>query len=86
MAKQIRLKSTGQIITIFNPEERSEKYCEDLKYGFDTVSGKKLTKNQKAWRSGYLKARKDNASAYKAKQRSKAYFDKKRSLEKVFGV
>ena len=85
MAKQIRLKSTGEIITVFNPQERSKKYCDDLKFGFDTVSGKKLTKNQKSWRSGYLKARKDNANAWKAKQRSKAYFDRKRSLEQVFG-
>lgn len=85
MAKKIKLKSTGEIITIYNPQEKSEKYCEDLKNGFDVVNGKKLTKAQKAWRSGYLKARKDNANAYKANLRKKQYFDRKKVLAEVFG-
>lgn len=84
MAKEITLKSTGKTITIFNPHERSEKYALDLKYGVDTVSGKKLTIRQKAWRSGYLKARKDNARAWKAKVKAKKYWNKQRQYEQIF--
>lgn len=84
MPKIITKKDTGEVITIYNPAEKSRKYAQDLSYGFDVVNGKKLTNTKKAWRSGYLQARKDNAKAYKAKQKSKAYFERKRILTSVF--
>lgn len=84
MPKVITLKATGEKITIYNPAEKSKKYAADLKYGVDTNSGKKLTTSKKAWRSGYLAARKDNAKAYNAKKKSKAYYDRKKSLIDVF--
>ena len=84
MPKVITLKATGEKVTIYNPAEKSRKYAADLKYGVDTNSGKKLTTSKKAWRSGYLAARKDNAKAYNAKKKSKAYYDRKKSLIDVF--
>lgn len=84
MAKTYYRKDTGEAFTIYNPAEKSQKYASDLKYGVDTNNGKTLTKTQSAWRSGYLKARKDNAKAFKANQKSKAYFERKKELTSVF--
>ena len=84
MPRVITLKATGEKITIYNPAEKSKKYAADLKYGVDTNSGKKLTTSKKAWRSGYLAARKDNAKAYNANKKSKAYFEKKKFYSNLF--
>ena len=77
-------KDTGEAFTIYNPAEKSEKYASDLKYGVDTVRGNELSDTQAAWRSGYLKARKDNAKAYKANQKRKAYSKRKKQLSAAF--
>lgn len=84
MPKVLTRKDTGEVITIYNPAEKSRKYASDLHYGVDTVRGNDLTDTQLAWRSGYLKARKDNAKAYKANQKRKAYKKRKNQLTSVF--
>lgn len=62
----------GRKKTLYNPAERASKYASDLKYGSDTVKGTKLSNTQKAFRSGYLKARKDSAEAWKSSQKKRA--------------
>lgn len=47
-----------------NPAEKSKRYARQLKNGAVSETGEVLTDTQKAWRSGYLEARKDNAKAY----------------------
>ncbi len=78
MAKRISIK--GKIFTLLNPAEKAKKAVKELKTGKRyTNDGQpkrgrngqqlKVTKEGKAWRSGYLNARKDNANAYKAKRK-----------------
>ena len=63
---------------LLTPAGKGAKAAKELRWGVCmTNSGqvkvdkdgvtKKLTKEQRAWRSGYLSARKDNAAAWKAK-------------------
>ena len=76
MAKKVRTK-TGAFITLLNPSEKGEKYSKELstgkKFTNDGIVKKnkngrviKLGKKERAYRSGYLDARKDNSNAYKA--------------------
>ena len=68
MATQVRSKSTGEIITLYDPAEKSMIYAAEL--GSKTkANGEKLTKSQASYRMGYLNARKDNARAYKYNKR-----------------
>ena len=73
----------GKKVILLNPSEKSQKAAAELKSGVHlTNTGavkrskngkvKKLNDTQKAYRSGYLKARKDNAKAWKSK-RNKSY-------------
>ena len=66
----------------FNPAKRANKYANELKYGWEMTNDLApkldsnnamidLTATQKAFRSGYLQARKDNAEVFKAKMRRK---------------
>ena len=66
---------TGKEITLLNPNGKGKKYANELKYGYaktNTLDTKRtqegkaiaLTDTQKAFRSGYLQARKDNARAF----------------------
>ena len=68
----------GRKHTVLNPSGKAAKYAKELKDGKRiTNSGSskldengkqlKLTKRQRAFRAGYLEARKDEAKAYKAK-------------------
>ena len=68
----------GREHTVLNPSGKGAKYAQELKTGKRlTNSGSPkigengqqmgLTKRQRAFRAGYLQARKDNAEAYKAK-------------------
>ena len=81
MAKKISVR--GKIFTLLNPAEKGKKAAKELKTGKRYTNdgqpkrgknGQQLnvTKEGKAWRSGYLNARKDNANAYKAKRKQKA--------------
>ncbi len=78
MAKKISIR--GKIFTLLNPAEKGKKAAKELKTGKRYTNdgtpkrGRngqplKVTKAGKAWRSGYLSARKDNAEAYKAKRK-----------------
>lgn len=66
MAKQIRTKS-GQVITLLNPAERGRKYAKELHTGEDEFTHQKLNQRQKAFRAGYMKARRDSARAFRSK-------------------
>lgn len=72
----------GKKFTLLNPGEKGKKFAKelvigyhhtnDMQYKFDENGEvKPLTKEQRAYRSGYLDARKDSAKAYKAKQKKK---------------
>ena len=76
-------KRTGNVVTLLNPAQKGRKYSVELKHGKAltndgrrklTKNGtqKKLTNTQKAFRSGYLQARKDNAKCWKAKKKRRS--------------
>ena len=75
----------GKSIVLLNPAEKAKKYsveiskknkgraiCNDGTLKKDK-NGKqlKLSDTQKAWRGGYLQARKDNAKCFNAKKRKR---------------
>jgi len=73
----------GKEIALLNPAEKGKKFSEELKTKTRQTNqgevkvdkdGKpsRLTKQQAAYRSGYLEARKDSAKAYKFNQKKKA--------------
>ena len=75
MARDV-LNKNGEPIRLLNPYEKSKKYAYELKYQIlitnfkevkknKDVSPKRITDSQIAFRRGYLKARLDNAKAYK---------------------
>ena len=69
----------GKNVTLLNPSEKASKFAGELstgirktndgRYKADKNGDVGLSKVQRAYRSGYLDARKDNASAWKAKNR-----------------
>ena len=72
----------GKKVRLMNPNQKATKYAEELKNDLHytnfgkvktTKNGKpkRLNDNQKAWRSGYLQARKDNARAFKSNRRKR---------------
>ena len=72
----------GKKIRLMNPNQKAKKFAEELKndlhftnFGDVKVKRngkpKRLSDTQKAYRSGYLSARKDNAKAYKSNQRKR---------------
>lgn len=74
MARVITTKK-GKRFTLLNPAEKGRKYADELGSGYRQTNdgelkeknGKPLTlsKAQRAYRAGYLKARADNAKAFK---------------------
>jgi hypothetical protein len=76
MATVITTKN-GKRITLLNPSEKSERYAEQLRTGVVQETEQRLTKNQKAFRAGYLTARSDNAKVYKFKKKQRAAKRKK---------
>lgn len=72
-------KEDGRKFTALNPSGKGAKYAQELKDGKRVLNdletpklndkGKqmKLNKSQRAYRAGYLDARKDNAKAFNAK-------------------
>lgn len=72
----------GERIVLLNPAEKGDKFVKELKTGFKrtNLGAFKLDKNKKgirlndkerAYRSGYLDARKDSAKCYKANLKKK---------------
>lgn len=75
MSTRITTKK-GKTITLLNPSEKGEKYADELRNNIRyTNDGKykadkdgvvdSLSKTQRAYRSGYLDAKKDSANCYK---------------------
>lgn len=72
---------SGRKICLLNPDEKARKYLAELKIGSKLTNmiepklenGKliRLSKKDKAYRIGYLNARKDNSKAYMSKLRKK---------------
>ena len=60
---------TGFILR--NPAEKATRFSRQLKNGKVAETGKKLSATDRAFRIGYLKARKDAAMAFKANLRHK---------------
>lgn len=58
-------------VILRNPAEKAARYAHQLYSGKVEETGEILSNTQKAWRSGYLKARKDNAKAWKSNQKKK---------------
>lgn len=75
-------KRTGNVHVLLNPAQKGRKYATELKHGKALTNGlqrkrnkdgsqKKLTPKQKAYRAGYLDARKDSANCFKAKKKKR---------------
>ena len=87
MATVIKTKN-GKKVTLLNPAEKAAKAAAELRVGVHGTNDQKikrdkhgkpitLTATEKAWRSGYLAARKDSAKCYKANKAKKAAKRKK---------
>ncbi len=81
MARQVQGKN-GRTVTLLNPSEKGRKYADELSNGVKLTNDEHLkmdkfnrpiplSDTEKAWRSGYLAARKDSASCWKAQQKKK---------------
>lgn len=81
----------GEEVTLLNPAEKGRKFAAEIKYGVHiTNTGKRkhdkdgkqieLDKTARAYRAGYLDARKDGAKVYKA---NKAKESVKRAAKKT---
>ena len=75
-------RKDGKKVTLLNPSEKGAKFAKELKQGVNRTNSVqfKVDKNKKAirlsdkeraYRSGYLDARKDSANCFKAKKRKK---------------
>lgn len=83
MAK-IYIRKDGKTIKLLNPSEKGVKFAKELRSNIaytnngkpkrekDGSTVKTLSKEQRAYRSGYLDARKDSAKAWKASQKKKS--------------
>ena len=78
----------GKKIVLLNPAEKGAKAAAELKVGVHGTNDQKikrdkfgnpipLTDTEKAWRSGYLAARKDSANCYNAKMGKKSKANKR---------
>lgn len=77
MAVDVRNRN-GKMVTLLNPSEKAGKFAHELAYdtkytnnGYEKLDKKgnlqKLTSEQRAFRAGYLQARKDSSNAFKSK-------------------
>lgn len=67
----------GNTVVLLNPAEKGQLYARELKDNYDPKTGDGLSRSQRAYRSGYLDARKDNAKAYKHNKKKRAQKRKK---------
>lgn len=76
------IKKNGKKVTLLNPAEKGEKYADELRNGIRYTNDGRykadkdgvilgLDKKQRAYRAGYLDARKDNAKAYRANKKKR---------------
>lgn len=68
----------GRTVTLRNPAEKGEKYAYEMKHGYNASTGASLNHQQRAYRAGYLDARKDSAKCWKAQQKKKKTRTKKK--------
>lgn len=77
MAVRVRNRKGNEVI-LLNPAEKGDKFADELRNGVHLTNDKrvkfrkngkprKLNDTEKAYRSGYLAARKDSAKCYNAK-------------------
>ncbi|MBQ7339227.1 MAG: hypothetical protein IJW43_00030 [Clostridia bacterium] len=70
----------GKSVVLLNPAEKGAKFAKELKRGVKHTNeghiktdkdkkGIRLTKEERAYRAGYLSARQDNAKAFNSKKR-----------------
>lgn len=79
----------GDFVKLLNPSEKARKFADELATGMRYTNDNRLkadkngdvglSKTQRAYRSGYLDARKDNAKAYKHNKKKKAANRKKKA-------
>lgn len=62
----------GERVVLLNPAERAELYARSLRDNYNPRTGDALTAKGRAYRSGYLAARRDNARAWKHNQKKRA--------------
>ena len=62
----------GRTVTFYNPAEKGKIYAFELRNSYSTKTGDGLSRAQRAYRSGYLDSRKDNANAYKHNKKKRA--------------
>lgn len=76
------LSKKGKSVTLLNPSEKAAKAAKELKLNCRFTNDGEVKKNsmgglsvltpeERAYRAGYLDARKDGAKAYKAKNKSR---------------
>lgn len=81
MATKIKRKN-GKEVTLLNPSEKGSKFASELKRGFKLTNsgsfkldndkkGIRLNDKERAYRSGYLDARKDSANCWKSQKKKK---------------
>ena len=67
----------GETVVLLNPAEKGQLYARELKDNYAPKTADGLSRSQRAYRSGYLDARKDNAKAYKHNKKKRAQKRKK---------
>ena len=86
---QVENTKTGKRKILLNSHGKGSKYAAELKNGYQFSNAgqiktdrqgevKRLTKDQKAYRRGYLAANRDHADAYNAKNNPAAYREAKK--------
>ena len=66
------MNKNGKWVDLLNPSQKGRKYAKELKNKKCVYTGKDLSKTQLSFRSGYLKARSDNAGAYNSRKKKNA--------------
>lgn len=66
------LNKNGQWRDLLNPSQKGRRYSKEVHTKKNVYTGKDLTNTQLAHRSGYLKAREDNAKAYNSRKEKRA--------------
>lgn len=74
----IHTTRNGKKIKFLDPDQKARRFARELREGVNIYTGEKLTKTQKAWRSGRLAERKESAAAYRGSKKKKLYNTKKR--------
>lgn len=82
MAVRFLNKRISRYVTLLNPAEKGRKYAAEMKAGIHATNDhqikkgkngnpKRLKDSEKAYRAGYLDARKDNAKCFNAQDRKR---------------